>query len=249
VSESRLDGIQTRWSLLRLAHSDSADTAKARQMLVLRYAAAVRRYIGAMMRSRDDADELSQEVVVRLMRGDFAGADPGRGRFRDFLKTAVRNMVHNHWLKQSRRQTETMAAEPASTAGDDARDQEWLAAWQKTVLDQALNACKDEDDGKSSAPAHLLLKLRTESPGATSNELAEKLGGMIGSPVRPEAFRQMLRRARLKYARCIVREIESGLDEQSPQRVLDELAALELLEYVRDFLPDDYARSGKLAES
>src|SRR5262245_5988742 len=103
MPKERIDAITTRWSLLRLAHDASADTVQARQALVLRYASAIRRYLGAVLRSRDDADELAQEVIVRLMRGDFAGADPSRGRFRDFLKTAVRNMVSNHWSKQSRR--------------------------------------------------------------------------------------------------------------------------------------------------
>jgi RNA polymerase sigma-70 factor (ECF subfamily) len=249
MSESRLDDIETRWSLLRLAHSDSADTAQARRVLVLRYSAAVRRYVGAMMRNRDDADEMAQEVVVRLMRGDFAGADPSRGRFRDFLKTAVRNMVHNHWAKQSRRQTEVLAVEPASQADQDAREQVWLGAWQKTVLDHALSACRENEAGKGGTSTSVLLKLRTDFPDATSNELAEKLGAMTGSSVKPDAFRQMLRRARLKFAQCLIREIENGLDEQSPQRVLDELAALGLLEHVRDLLPEDYSQSGKLVET
>ncbi len=91
----RIDAISTRWSLLRIAHGTHPDTSKARQMLVLRYASAVRKYVGAIVRKGEDADELAQDVVLRLMRGDFAGADPTKGRFRDFLKMAVRNMIHN----------------------------------------------------------------------------------------------------------------------------------------------------------
>lgn len=41
-----------------------------------------------------NADELSRDVVMKLLRGGFAGADPGRGRFRDLPKVAVRNQVH-----------------------------------------------------------------------------------------------------------------------------------------------------------
>ncbi len=244
----RIEAIETRWSLLRLAHTSGTDTAQARQALVLRYAPAVRRYVGAMVRQQDDADELAQDVVLRLMRGDFAGADPSRGRFRDFLKTAVRNMVQNHWAKESRRQTEALAAEPASPNSESERDQEWLAAWQKTVLDQALNGCRDTEPGKSGSQAYLLLKLRTDFPDATSDQLAEKLGAKLGTIIKPDAFRQMLRRARLKFAQSLIREIENGLDEETPQRVLEELAALGLLEHVRDFLPEDYARSGHLVE-
>lgn len=239
----RIDAITTRWSLLRLAHGNHPDTSKARQMLVLRYASAVRKYVGAIVRSGDDADELAQDVVLRLMRGDFAGADPTRGRFRDFLKTAVRNMIQNHWAKQGRRQTETLITEPGKN--DQQREAEWLGAWQKTVLDHALTSCRDDDD-RQGGSTYLLLKLRMESPDATSEALAESLSSRLQTTVKPDTCRQMLRRARFKLAQALVEEIENGLEEDSPARVLDELAALGLLEHVKDFLPADYSTSGKL---
>ncbi len=201
----------------------------------------MRRYVGAIIRQGDDADELAQEVVLRLMRGDFAGADPTKGRFRDFLKIAVRNMIHNHWAKSNRRQTETLAAEPLST--DTERDQAWLGVWQKSVLDHALESCRAEE---STSGAYTLLKLRIEFPEATSETLAEKLSAKLKVAIKPDACRQMLRRARFKLAEALVDEIKNGLDDESPARVLDELAALGLLEQVKDFLPGDYAQSGKL---
>lgn len=237
----RIDAISTRWSLLRLAHSTHPDTTKARQMLVLRYSSAVRRYVGAIVRQGDDADELAQEVVLRLMRGDFAGADPTRGRFRDFLKMAVRNMIHNHWAKTSRRKTDTLSADPVSE--DTERDAAWLGVWQKSVLDHALECCRDTETNSGS---YTLLKLRMEFPDATSEELAEKLSSKLNASIRPDACRQMLRRARFKLAEALVEEIRNGLDDESPARVLDELAALGLLEQVKDFLPGDYALNGKL---
>ena len=237
----RIDAISTRWSLLRLAHGTHPDTTKARQMLVLRYSPAVRRYVGAIVRQGEDADELAQEVVLRLMRGDFAGADPTKGRFRDFLKMAVRNMIHNHWARSSRRQTEILAAEPMSC--DTERDQAWLGVWQKSVLDHALESCRDNESGNGS---FTLLKLRIEFPEATSEELAEKLSAKLNAPIKPDACRQMLRRARFKLAESLVEEIKNGLEDELPERVLEELAALGLLEHVKDFLPQDFARSGKL---
>lgn len=240
----RIDAISTRWSLLRLAHGTHPDTAKARQMLVLRYASAVRKYVGAIVRQGDDADELAQDVVLRLMRGDFAGADASKGRFRDFLKMAVRNMIHNHWAKQGRRHMDALASEPL--ANDTERDAAWLGVWQKTVLDHALASCKDED-GRAGSSSHALLKLRMEHPDATSDVLAEKLSAKLQTPIKPDTLRQMLRRARFKLAQALVDEIENGLEEDSPARVLDELAALGLLEHVKDFLPADYIISGKLS--
>jgi hypothetical protein len=74
--------------------------------------------------------------------------------------------------------------------------------------------------------------------------LAEKLG----VPVRPDAGRQMLRRARLRFADLLMKEIALGLDDATPQEIEEELAALGLLEHVRDFLPSDWKESGKLQE-
>lgn len=239
----RIDAISTRWSILRLAHGTHPDTTKARQMLVLRYSSAIRRYVGAIVRQGEDADELSQEVVLRLMRGDFAGADPTKGRFRDFLKMAVRNMIHNHWTKSARRLTEVLASDPLSF--DNEKDQAWLGVWQKSIIDHALESCKDDECRSGS---YTLLKLRMEFPDATSDELAEKLSARLNTIIKPDACRQMLRRARFKLAEALVEEIKNGLDDESPARVLDELAALGLYEHVKDFLPADYATTGKLLD-
>jgi RNA polymerase sigma factor (sigma-70 family) len=232
---SRLDAVTTRWSLIRTAHLGDRDTQVARAALVLRYAKAVRAYVGGMVKSREDADELAQDVVVRLLQGDFAGADPTRGRFRDLLKTAARNMVRNFWEKQSRRrpvEADLGLVAEAEPAGDP-----WLAAWQKTILDHCWRGILDVERQSSTGRAHTVLRLRAEFPDDSSEELAEKLSVRVGTPVRPDAFRQMLRRARVKFAELLLDEVRLGLDDPSPARVEEELAALELLDFVRDIVP------------
>lgn len=235
---SRLDAIATQWSLVREAHAGGRpqDATAARQSLVLRYAKAIRRYVGGIVRNAEDADELSQDAVMRLMKGDFAGADPGRGRFRDLLKTAVRNMVHNHWAKENRRKPAD--ADLNAVAGPaDAQDDAWDAAWRQTVLDHAWAALQEYERENPGKLSFTLLRLRADFPDADSTELAEKLGAKTGAAVRADACRQMLRRARLRFAEILAREAGSGLPDASPDRVAEELAALGLLEYVRDFLP------------
>jgi RNA polymerase sigma factor (sigma-70 family) len=243
VPTGRLDAITTRWSLIRQAHTGDRDAQTARSALVLRYAKSVRGYVGGMLKNREDADELAQEVVVRLLKGDFAGADPTRGRFRDLLKTAARNMVRNFWEKQSRRRPVDadlgLVAETVS-AGDP-----WLASWQKTILDHTWGALKDFEKANPKNPAHTLLRLRTDFPDDTSEQLAEKLSKKTGSAIRPDACRQTLRRARLKFAELLVEEIRLGLDDPTPARVQEELAALELLDYVRDFLGEVVGEEGR----
>lgn len=239
---SRLDAIGTQWSLVRQAHVGGQAQAigAARQTLVLRYAKAVRRYVGGMVKNTEDADELAQEVVVRLLKGDFAGADPNRGRFRDLLKTAVRNMVHNHWAKANRRRPADVQLD---NVAEDRADPDWDAAWQQNVLDHTWAAFKEQERG---SPSFTLMKLRTEFPDDTSDQLAEKLSAKTGTVVRPDACRQMLRRARLRFAELLLREVQVGLADSSAERVVEELAGLGLLEYVRDFLPMDWKTTGRL---
>src|SRR5262249_45870353 len=102
MTPRRLDEIPTQWSLLHLAHHDSLAAGEARNALVLRYAGAIRNYIGALVRDEQDADEVAQEVVVRLLRGQFAAASPERGSFRRMLMVAAHNLVRTYWEKQKR---------------------------------------------------------------------------------------------------------------------------------------------------
>ena len=82
-----LSQIETHWTAVFQAHQGrSAEAAEAQAELVLRYGGAVHRYLLASLRDVDAADELSQEFALRFLRGDFKNADPGKGRFRDFLE-------------------------------------------------------------------------------------------------------------------------------------------------------------------
>src|SRR4029077_16105146 len=91
-------GIATQWSLVLLAHHGPISAAgEARNELVLKYRRAIRAYLGAMLRDDHAADELTQDAVMRLLSGDFAGATPEKGRFRNYLKVAVRNMARTYW--------------------------------------------------------------------------------------------------------------------------------------------------------
>jgi RNA polymerase sigma factor (sigma-70 family) len=249
VLASRLDAIATRWSLVVQAQpgGDTGNAVAARQALVLRYARSIRRYVGGLLKNAEDADELAQDVVVRLMRGDFAGADPNRGRFRDLLKTAVRNMVHNHWARTNRRKSAAVDLDAVAGAAD-MQDGRWEAEWRQNVLEHAWAALARLEAQNPKGPAHTLLRLRTDFPDDTSEQLAAKLGEKTGVPIRADACRQMLRRARLQFAEVLVTEVGIGLADPTPARVAEELAAVGLWEHVKDFLPEDWATTGVLRE-
>ena len=236
---SRLDAIVTRWTLLNEAHAvENASSVEARQTLVLRYLPAIRRYVGAITQQDDLAQDMTQEVVVRLMSGGFSGADPHRGRFRDLLKTAIRNLIRNHWAREQRRRTTSLEVDDLAD-NDRAADEAWDESWRNSVLDLAWNALKQQEVKHPDTVPYTLLRLRAEHPDESSEELAQRLSKHVGRAVRPDAFRQKLRRARLQFVDLLIAEIGRGLVDPTPERIEEELIALELHEYVRDLLPSD----------
>ena len=57
----------------------------------------------AALRDPESAAELDQEFALRFIRGDFHRADPSRGRFRDFVKQALRNLMIDYLRRQKLR--------------------------------------------------------------------------------------------------------------------------------------------------
>jgi RNA polymerase sigma factor (sigma-70 family) len=237
--ESRIDAISSRWSLLERAHHGSTISGgQARQALTMRYMPAVQRYVRAMVADKQDAEDLAQDVAVRLLAGDFAGATPERGRFRSLLKIAVRNMVRNYWSKQKRRRPADFDPALLDDAGSpDNHDDSWDSACRAALLDAVWKRLEQEDRAKPGSTAFLLLKLRTQYPADSSEQLAERLGQKIGKPIRADAVRQQLRRARLRFADLLIEEIGAGIEAPTTEHIEDELTALGLLEFVRDLLP------------
>jgi RNA polymerase sigma factor (sigma-70 family) len=217
--------------------------------LALRYRAAIRSYVGALVKDQQEADEVAQEVLLRMLRGDFAGADPERGRFRDFLKVAVRNMVRSHWARKQRREGPVDPTWLAATAADvSPADIELTAAWRRSVLQVTLSALDQHQRSHAGNVFGTLLRLRIDHPDDDSEQLAARLSAVVGRPFRADAARQQLRRARLRFAQLLVEELARGLSDPTPARLEEELNETGLMEYVRDFLPPDWRTRGELRE-
>src|SRR5271166_936420 len=135
-----LNEIETLWSDVSQAHSGEPEAAHAAQArLMLRYIGAIRRYLLALTRDPEVADELTQEFALRALLGSFKGADPSRGRFRDLVRTAVRNLVHDYHRRTKTRPV-TLSAEfpePAGPRDDDEPDEPFLRSWRSGLYDRA----------------------------------------------------------------------------------------------------------------
>src|SRR6202007_2755458 len=77
---SRLDDISTEWEVVR-------DPPR----FVLRYAPAIQRYFRGLIKNRHDAEKVSQDFFLRVSQQCFVHTRKEGGRFRDYLKAAVRH--------------------------------------------------------------------------------------------------------------------------------------------------------------
>jgi DNA-directed RNA polymerase specialized sigma24 family protein len=213
----RLEDIATDWHRL-------AD----REHLVLRYAGPARAYLRAVLRDSDAADEVAQRVMLRVVdRGLPVPAGPGR--FRDYLKAALRNAARTY-----HRAKPAAPLPPDLPAGDDP-EAAWLAEWRRCVLDRVWDALADHEQRSRGNLARTVLRAHLDHPAADSTELADRVG------LRPAAFRQQLSRARRLFAALLAREVGATLRLGTPEQVADELAALGFLHYVRDYLVEPEA--------
>lgn len=245
-SPRRLDIIETRWSLVRRSVEwDDADSALARQTLVLRYSAAIRGYCRAILGSDHLADEVAQDAVVRLLKGDFGGADPARGRFRDLLRTAIRNMSRNRLAYEQRRagRGELRDDAIADAAEPIEADDPWLVEWRTALLENAWSALRGIEERTPGSSLHSVLRARTDHPDETSEQLAARLSERLGRSIGAAAVRQNLKRARTRFCELLADEVADGLQEPTRERVVEELIALDLWSSLRDLLPEDWRPS------
>ncbi|HZU35890.1 MAG TPA: sigma-70 family RNA polymerase sigma factor [Gemmataceae bacterium] len=236
--DEHLSRIATRWSVVWQAHQQSApDVASARQALVQRYLPALYRYVLAAVRDPDMADEVLQEFALRVMRGDFKGANPERGRFRDYVKTSLRHLIiAQHQRAHGRAQPLADPGEVAdSEPGTFLSDREFLDRWREELLKRAWEALKEVEQ-ETGRLLYTVLHFRSENAGLSSSQMAEQLSTKLGKPLTDTSVRQTLHRAREKFADLLVAEVGRSLETDDRERIEQELIDLELLVYCRSAL-------------
>lgn len=236
----RLSSIKTHWTTLFRAHQGESDAGTgARQQLLLRYYGAVYRYLLGMVRDPAAAEDLTQEFAVRFLRGDFKRADPERGRFRDFLKTAVRHLAMDYWRQKGKASPplppEEAAPAQAGPSPADDLDRPFLEKWREELLARTWEMLAEGQE-KTGHPYHLVLRLKTQQPELRSAQLAGRLSQELGKSFSAEAARQLVHRARRRFADLLVEEVGRSLQTSDPKEVAEELIELGLLSYCRPSL-------------
>jgi RNA polymerase sigma-70 factor (ECF subfamily) len=235
--ESHLSRIQTIWWEVRRAHGKHPSVQFAQESLLERYGGAVRRYALAALRDEDAADEIVQEFALRFVRGDFAQADPERGRFRSFVKTVVYRLIVDHQRRQKKLLPESTlhsnVAELESALQEPPPDDAiFRTSWREELLARCWAKLAD-DESQTGKPYCTVLRYRVEHPDERSSDLAAGLSKKFGKPINAGAVRVLLHRARDAFAELLLDDVLDSLEDGTLEDAEEELIELDLLEYCR----------------
>jgi RNA polymerase sigma-70 factor (ECF subfamily) len=233
-----LGEIETLWSDVFRAHGDARETAEAAQArLLLRYTRPVHRYLLAITGDPNLADDLAQEFALQVLSGRFKRADPHRGRFRDLVRTAVRNLVRDHFRRIKAQHLAASAEFPdlVDPHNDAEPDEPFLRSWRNELHDRAWAALAAHEQG-TRQPFHEVLRLRVDQPKLTSAQMAACLSQRLGRPVTDNWVRQIVLRARAKYVDLLLDEVAASLHDPTDDQLEEELIALGLLSSCREGL-------------
>ena len=224
---SRLDRISTSWTLLAQAKEGKSDAAQlARRLLVERYSGAVRRYLGALLREDDLADDLTQEFGLALIEGKLATATPERGRFRDYVKSVVFHLVGRHRKQEKRRPRAAEAASDRADPSANEAEQTFLQSWRDELLSRTWEAL-----AQTQSTFFTVLRYRATHPDLAIDGMVAELSVQLGKKVTAESVRQTLHRARALFADLLRDEVAQSLTQPTEDDIHQELADLSLLAY------------------
>jgi RNA polymerase sigma-70 factor (ECF subfamily) len=240
----RLSQISTQWTLLFAAHADTQEGAQViLAQMVQRYCGPVYRYLLAAVRDPDVAADLAQEFALRFLQGDFKRANPERGRFRSYLKTALFNLVadYRRSRKASARPLAADVAErpraQAALADHSGEEAQYNQCWRETLLERTWQALEAFN------PAyHAALTLRVAHPEMTSAEMADRISRQLNKPTNAAAARKSVERGHAKFADLLLDEVAATLEDTGPDEIEAELRELDLLRYCKSAL--DRRRKG-----
>ena len=226
----------TRWSLIAAIRGGEASRVRAAlEALCDAYWYPLYAYARRSGHSPEDSADLTQSFFAFLLEKEvFAQADPGRGRLRTFLLTAMQRFMRDEWRKQQRLKRggghqllsidEPLAEERYARELVDHITPEALyhRRWALSLLERTLRGLESSyaDQGKAVLFAALQPTL-TEDPDATSAaDIGKRLAMESG------AVRVAISRLRSRYRERLLAEVAASLDAQSEAEVDEEIDAL-----------------------
>lgn len=235
--DQRLNNISTNWDELIAAHAgehDESIAATIRGQVLRRYAGCAYQYVFGATKSHHAAEDLTQEFALRFVRGDFAKANPQQGRFRDYLKASLRNLITDFYRnKATEGAIESALAIHSANKEIKNLDIEFSQRWRQRVLSIAWESLQSHENEKSNH-YYSVLHLRAQNPEASSSALANQFAQLHNKDVSADWIRQNLRRARRKFGELLLEEVGRTVNSTDRNIVDDELARLGLKKYVAE---------------
>lgn len=196
------------------------------------YSTAVYSYLRSILREPDATDEVVQQLAVRVLERSFRGYTPQRGRFRDYLKTILRNMVTDHWRSRqaSARSEKSVSPEAWAQIPEPKVIDSALGTRQEeleTLIEKVLTRLSSEQIDRRPSYADVLVHVM-QNPEQTSEaaSAAISLALQLDPPVNAAAFRQMLHRARRRFMDAFIKELAIPDGRDFDGRLTDRLEEL-----------------------
>lgn len=244
--QEHLSRIETVWTMVIQAHgAQTSQITTAQEKIIERYSGAVYRYLLAVLRDRDAADEVLQEFALRVVKGGFRHANQDRGRFRDYVKTAVMRLVTDYYRRRKRRRPvfggadidnvgEVAAPSPTPDANF---DESFITSCRDELLGRAWRGLQlmEESAGQ---PFYSVLNFRARHPETKSDAMAEALTDQLQpeKPFTAAGIRKTLERARQKFSELLLYEVSQMLGRHTPDELEEEVIELGLQPYCQSAL-------------
>jgi RNA polymerase sigma factor (sigma-70 family) len=207
--------ITTHWSVVLAAgNADSARSVQALETLCRSYWYPLYAYVRRRGFSPEDAQDLTQEYLARLLATHALGAvHPAKGRFRSFLLASLNHFLANEWDK-TRAQKRGGGQSPIPLDRAEARYRNELSQgmsperiferqWALTLLAQAAARLREDYQiaGKGELFDGLQIHLTGEKGLPPYRETADQLGLSL------DALKKAVERLRRRYGELLREEI------------------------------------------
>jgi RNA polymerase sigma factor (sigma-70 family) len=209
---------QTHWSVVLSAagRQNPSHAAESLENLCNLYWRPLYAYIRRQGESPHDAQDLTQEFFLRLLKKDYLNSvDQGKGRFRSFLLAAVKHFLSNERDKaRAQKLGGGQSPLPLDFTGEetqlsyqpaDSLTPEILfeRRWATTLLEQALARLRHDYTGQGKEP--LFEQLKTTLTEERGSVLYSTLAASL--KMSEAAVKMAVHRLRQRYRECLRAEI------------------------------------------
>ena len=211
----------TDWSGVGHAAASVGKDADRLNQLILRYQRPLLVYLLAAFPSLEsNADELLQDFAQdKILRQGWLGkASRERGRFRDFLKTSLRNFVHGY-LRRNASAPASLDELGLDVPAEERSPELFDLDWARTVLAEVLQRMEDDCRGPGEGQPRRtciweVFRLRMLQPALEDSEPAgyEEIVRQFGivSPADAQNMLGTAKRIFTRHLNAVIREYETS---------------------------------------